>query len=78
MSDAATSEELVEFIAEALRDAAAKKDGLTREESEVAVLEAVRALPKDRLAGLQERLWRDAVEGFFKVYVDPVVEAERH
>ena len=78
MSDAATFEQLLEFIAETLRDAAAKKDGLTREQSEVAVLEAVRALPPDRLAGLQDRLWRDAVEGFFKVYVDPVVEAERH
>ena len=67
MSDAATFEELLEFIAQTLRDAAAKKDGLTREESEVAVLEVVRVLLPDRLAELQERLWRDAVEGFFKV-----------
>ena len=78
MSEAASFEELLEFIAQTLRDAAAKKDGLTREESEVAVLEAVRVLPPDRLAGLQERLWRDAVEGFFKVYVDPVMKADRH
>ena len=47
-------------------------------EPRLPVLEAVRALPPQRLAGLQERLWRDAVEGFFKVYVDPVMKAERH
>ena len=41
-------------------------------------MEAVRALPPNRLGRLQERLWRDAVEGFFKVDVDPVMEAERH
>jgi hypothetical protein len=44
MPTAATFEQLIEFIAETLRDASAKKDGLTREEAEVAVLEAVRAL----------------------------------
>jgi len=78
MSETATFEQLLEFIAETLRDAAAKKDGLTRDEAEDAVLEAVRALPPERLAGIQERLWWDAVEGFFKVYVDPVMEGERH
>jgi len=77
MPEAANFEELIEFIAEALRDAAGET-GLTREQAEVAVLEAVRVLPPERLASLQERLWRDAVEGFFKVYVDPVMKAERH
>ena len=30
------------------------------------------------MASLNRRLWIDAVEGFYKLYVKPVVEAERH
>jgi hypothetical protein len=61
-----------------IRDAEAQRGTLTEEQAKASVWETVQALPADQMASLNRRLWLDAVEGFYKLYVKPVVEAERH
>lgn len=77
-TEAATFDELIQFLAQTIRDAAAERGSLTQEQAEEAVWQAVQALGEERMASLHQRLWIDAVEGFYKLYVKPVIEAERH
>jgi hypothetical protein len=78
MTEAASFDELIEFLAVTIRDAAAQRGMLTEDQAKAAVWETVQTLPSDQMASLSRRLWIDAVEGFYKLYVKPVVEAERH